>query len=258
MLTFVGLGLHDERSVTVRGRAVIADATHVFAETYTSRLAGTDLDDLAAVHGVPIEHVDREVVEGDPSVILDAAAEESVAFLTGGDPMSATTHVDLRLRAAEREIATRIVHGPSIVTAAAGLAGLQTYRFGKATTLPFPGTFAADVPASVAETYTENFERGHHTLVLLDLEDTGAALDAATAAGALAESFAGRLGVVVARAGSGNPVVIADRLEVLAARSYGPPLHVLVLPGTLHPMEAEALATFADAPTDLLDAHRDG
>ena len=46
MLTFVGLGLYDERSVTAEGRAAVADADHVFAEFYTSTLAGATLDDL--------------------------------------------------------------------------------------------------------------------------------------------------------------------------------------------------------------------
>ncbi len=44
MLTFVGLGLYDERSVTVAGRDAIRDADRVFAEFYTSRLIGTDID----------------------------------------------------------------------------------------------------------------------------------------------------------------------------------------------------------------------
>ena len=40
MLTFVGLGLYDERSVTIRGREAIRGADRVFAEWYTSHLAG--------------------------------------------------------------------------------------------------------------------------------------------------------------------------------------------------------------------------
>jgi len=43
MLTFVGLGLYDERSVTVEGREAIAAADRVVAEFYTSRLAGASL-----------------------------------------------------------------------------------------------------------------------------------------------------------------------------------------------------------------------
>jgi len=66
MLTFVGLGLFDERSITVEGREVIADADRVFAEFYTSKLAGATVDDLESYHGVEIEVRDRPGVEETP------------------------------------------------------------------------------------------------------------------------------------------------------------------------------------------------
>lgn len=254
MLTFVGLGLHDERSVTLRGRDAIERANRVVAEFYTSQLPGTDMGSLEAYHDVEIEALDRNAVERDPEAILDAATDGDVVFLTGGDPMISTTHVDLRLRAADRGIETRIVHGPSAATAASGLTGLQNYRFGKATTVPFPGSVSAgEVPPSVIETVRENRERGLHTLAYLDIDGPASRyLSASDAAGVLAGELDGHLGVVVARAGSDAPLIAADRLEELASRDFGPPLHLLVIPGTLHPMEADALRTFADAPPSLL------
>jgi len=57
---------------------------------------------------------------------------------------------------------------------------------------------------------------------------------------------------VVARAGSRDPVVAADRPSVLASRDFGDPLHLLVVPGDLHHLEAEALRAFAGAPAALL------
>lgn len=254
MLRFVGLGLWDERSITIRGREAIAAADAVVAERYTSRLAGTSLDDVAAYHGREIEVLDRSTVEQDPDPILSAAATGEVAFLVGGDPMVSTTHVDLRLRAADRGIETHLIHGTSAASAAAGLTGLQNYRFGKATTIPFPETFGGDgVPASVIETIEANRARDLHTLAFLDLDETGErTLAANTAAGLLAVEYGEALGVVVARAGSEEPLVTADRIDRLAERTFGGPLHLLVLPGSLHDMEAEALATFAEAPEDRL------
>jgi len=253
MLTFVGLGLYDERSITVEGRETIRAADHVFAEFYTSRLAGTTVEALEAYHDVEIEVRDRDGVEGDPGPILDAAAAGDAAFLTGGDAMVSTTHVDLRLRAHDRGIDTRIVHGTSASTAAAGLTGLQNYRFGKATTLPFPGTHGGDeVPESVVRTTRDNVDRGLHTLVYLDIEaEREAFMTADEAAGLLVEPLTDPLGVAVARAGSGAPLVAADRLSSLASRDFGDPLHLLVLPGELHLLEAEALRAFADAPAEL-------
>jgi len=69
MLTFVGLGLYDEQSITVEGREAIADADRVFAEFYTSRLSGATVADLEAAHGIDIEVRDRPGVEGSPDPI---------------------------------------------------------------------------------------------------------------------------------------------------------------------------------------------
>jgi diphthine synthase len=259
MLTFVGLGLYDERSITVAGREAIADADRVYLETYTSRLTGASVADLEAAHGVSIEPVGRPDVEQHPEPILDAAETDHVAVLVGGDPMIATTHVDLRLRASDRGIETRIVHGTTAQAAASSLTGLQNYRFGKAATLPFPGSRGPEVPDSVPGTIEENRERGLHTLVFLDIEadDPGGDprfLDAATAATALAEPLEDALAVIVARAGSEDPLVAADRLSALADRDFGDPLHLLVVPGECHHMEREALERFAGAPTSVFDA----
>ncbi|MFB6093751.1 MAG: diphthine synthase [Halanaeroarchaeum sp.] len=251
MLTFVGLGLYDERSITVEGRDALRSADRAFAEFYTSRLVGADVSDLEEYHDVSIAVRDRDGVEGDPGPILAAAAEGDAVFLTAGDPMISTTHVDLRLRARDRGIDTRVVHGPTAETAASSLTGLQNYRFGKATTLPFPRAHGADgVPASVVDAIEDNRDRGLHTLVYLDIKaEDDAYMDGSTAAGLLAEHWNGEaLGVVVARAGSPEPLVVADELEALADRSLGPPLHLLVIPGDLHHLEAEALRSLAGAP----------
>ncbi|TKX86859.1 diphthine synthase [Halorubrum sp. SS5] len=264
MLTFIGLGLYDERSVTVEGREALRAADRVFAEFYTSRLVGADVADLEAYHGVDVEVRDRAGVEQDPEPILEAAAEGDAAFLTAGDTMISTTHTDLRLRAEERGIDTRVIHGVTAQSAASSLTGLQNYRFGKATTLPFPYAHGGDdVPASVVETIEANRERGLHTVVYLDIKvGTGPSgpdpdheeyMTADVAAELLAEGWADELAVAVARAGSPDAVVAADRLSALADREFGDPLHLLVIPGDLHHVEADALVGLADAPEALVE-----
>jgi diphthine synthase len=164
--------------------------------------------------------------------------------------MISTTHVDLRLRAHERGIDTRVVHGTTAQTAASSLTGLQNYRFGKATTLPFERAHGGDgVPQSVRDTIATNRDRGLHTLVYLDIK---AAADeymtADTAAELLAADYDDVLAVAVCQAGSENPTVAADTLSALADRSFGPPLHLLVVPGERHVLERDALESLADAP----------
>lgn len=261
MLTFIGLGLYDERSITVEGRDALRAVDRAFMEQYTSRLVGTSIETLEAEHGIDIELRDRAGVEGDPEPMLDAAEHEDVAFLTVGDPMISTTHVDLRLRAANRGIETHVIHGTTAEAAASSLTGLQNYRFGPATTLPFPYAHGADgLPESVTRTIDANTERGLHTLVYLDIKvgpdttnrrDGDEYMTGDVAAKLLADAYGNRLGVVVARAGSPEPLVAADSLDSLSTREFGDPLHLLVLPGELHHIEAESLRTFADAPAAL-------
>ncbi|WP_254769438.1 diphthine synthase [Salinilacihabitans rarus] len=260
MLTFIGLGLYDERSITVEGREALRAADRAYAEFYTSELLGATVADLESYHGVEIEVRDRAGVEQHPDEILGAAETEDVAFLTAGDTMISTTHADLRLRAHERGIETRVIHGITAQTAASSLTGLQNYRFGKATTLPFPYAHGADgLPASVTETIDDNRADGLHTVVYLDIKvgheraegdeymtaDVGAAL--------LAEEYPDLVGVVVARAGSPDPLVEAGTTTDLADREFGDPLHLLVIPGTCHLLEADALVELAGADRDALD-----
>ncbi|WP_200530511.1 diphthine synthase [Halorubrum sp. LN27] len=264
MLTFIGLGLYDERSITVEGREALRSADRVFAEFYTSKLVGATVDDLEAYHDAAIEVRSREGVERDPEAILAAAEEGHVAFLTAGDTMISTTHTDLRLRAEDRGIDTRVIHGVTAQSAASSLTGLQNYRFGKATTLPFPYAHGGDdVPGSVIDTIEANRERGLHTVVYLDIKvgtgptgpdpDHEEYMTADVAAGLLADGWEDALAVVVARAGSPDSVVAADRLSALADREFGDPLHLLVIPGDLHHVEADALAGLAGAPADLVE-----
>ncbi|WP_311170938.1 diphthine synthase [Halobellus ordinarius] len=257
MLTFIGLGLYDERSITVEGRDALADADRAVAEFYTSHLIGTSVEELSAYHDIDIDVRDRAGVEQHPDDILDAAEDEHVAFLTAGDTMISTTHVDLRLRAIERGIDTRVIHGVTAQTAASGLTGLQNYRFGKAVTLPFPYAHGAEgVPESVIESIEANRERGLHTVVYLDIKaERGEYMTADAAAEMLAADWADVLGVAVARAGSPDPTVAADRLSALAERDFGDPLHLLVVPGDLHHIESDALATLGEAPAELLAAN---
>ena len=256
MLTFIGLGLYDDESITVEGRAALDDADRAFAEFYTSHLVGATVEDLETAHGIDIEVRDRAGVEQDPEDILAAAEDDHVAFLTAGDTMISTTHVDLRLRALDRGIDTRVIHGVTAQTAASGLTGLQNYRFGKSVTLPFPDAHGGgDVPGSVIESIEANRARGLHTLVYLDIKaDRDAYMTADAAAELLAEAWTDTLGVAVARAGSPDPVVTGDSLSTLSDWDFGDPLHLLVIPGDLHHVESDALAALGGAPAEALAA----
>jgi diphthine synthase len=253
MLTFVGLGLWNEQSVTAAGEAAIAAADRVFAEFYTSRLGGASVADLERYHDTSFELRDRAGVEEDPDPILTAATVGDAVFCTAGDTMIATTHVDLRLRAQERGIDTRVIQGTTAASAAAALSGLQNYRFGKATTLPFQYGSSA-VPQSVLETIEANSDRGLHTLVFLDIKaDEDRYMTADNAAGLLEETLGERLAIVICRAGSPSPAIVGDSLGELKAADFGDPLHILILPANLHHIERQAVSALTGAPDTMLD-----
>ncbi|WP_226038851.1 diphthine synthase [Natrinema sp. DC36] len=272
MLTFIGLGLYDERSITVEGRDALRAADRVYAEFYTSQLIGTTIDDLESHHDLEIEVRDRAGVEQHPDDMLAAAEGEDIAFLTAGDTMISTTHVDLRLRAHDRGIETRVIHGVTAQTATSALTGLQNYRFGKATTLPFPYAHGAEgLPASVTETIDDNRADRLHTVVYLDIKvgydptssqnssssddkaERGEYMTADVGAELLAAEYPDLVGVVVARAGSPDPLVEAGTMTELADREFGDPLHLLVIPGECHLLEADALVELAGADRDALE-----
>jgi diphthine synthase len=257
MLTFIGLGLQKD-GISLAGLREAQEANVVYAELYTSIVPNFGIKGLEQKIGKPIKVVTREKVELHPDEILESAKISKVAFLVPGDPMVATTHVDLRLRAAKADIKTKIVHAASIASAAAGLAGLQSYKFGRSATVPFP-----DNPSQTPyETLAENRAHGLHTLLLLDIRaEEGKAMTANEAIDSMLK-LEGKLkkkmftqdtpAIVVARAGSDDAIIKADKVLKLSKLNFGPPPHVLIVPGKLHFMEAEALRVFAGAPGDVV------
>lgn len=256
-ILFIGLGLFDEKDITVKGMEAAHLCDVLYAEFYTSKLIGATKERMESLLGKEIQILGREEVEkGD--IILEAAKTKRVGFLAGGDPMTATTHVDLRLRAEAMGIQTRIVYGVSILTAAASLVGLQSYKFGRTTSLPFPQE--KFFPTSPYEVIHENRMMGLHTLILLDIEESGKEMEAKEALKYLLrlegteqkKAFTEDTFVcVVSEVGSPNASARCHRAGNLLRMDLGKPLHCLIVPADLHFMEKQALVAFAGAPDDV-------
>lgn len=258
-IVFVGLGLHDDKGISLRGLDEISSADTVFVELYTSLLPGFSLERLQENSSKMINLVSRtELEEGNGQTILTPAGNHKVVLLVPGDPFIATTHISLRIEAEKRGIKTRIVHGASVVSAVIGLSGLHNYKFGKSVTIPFPDETPSETPYSVI---SQNRKLGLHTLCLLDTKaENNRFLNIHDA---LAELFrveekhrkmiitGETLAVGVARAGSDDPTVKAGFLRDILDYDFGKPPYSLILPGDLHFMEAEALTVLAGAPERL-------
>ncbi|KAF2664803.1 Diphthine synthase [Microthyrium microscopicum] len=268
MFYFIGLGLADEKDITVKGLEIVQRAERVYLEAYTAILM-VDQEKLEAFYGRPLILADREMVESSSDTILENAANVDIAFLVVGDPFGATTHTDLSLRARALNIPTRTVHNASILTGVS-ITGLSLYNFGQTTSMVF---FTESWrPASFYDRLAENASLGLHSLVLLDIKVKEPDLDALARTGRvkydpprfmscaqcvsqmleIEESReqgvckADKLVVGVARVGSENQIVVAGTLGEMRDVELGEPLHSVVLLGTrTYDLEREFLLEFA-------------
>ncbi|KAM0756570.1 Diphthine synthase [Meredithblackwellia eburnea MCA 4105] len=166
MLYVIGLGLSDEKDITVRGLEAVKGSARVYLEAYTSIL-GVGKDRLEAFYGKEIVIADRDMVETESDAILHNADKEDVSFLVVGDPFGATTHADLLLRAEALNIPSTVIHNASVMNAC-GAVGLALYNFGQTVSIPF---FTDSWrPDSWLERVRENAALGLHTLCLLDIK----------------------------------------------------------------------------------------
>jgi len=224
-----------------------ADLTYF--ERYTSPPSTTLVADLEAATGKRVLTVPREFVE-DGREILEKAGSSRVVLAVQGDPMIATTHNDLRVRAASRGIATSVIHGATIPAAAASESGLHYYKFGGTITFTLE---SASHHQDVYQRIQHNLLEGQHTLLLLEYDveknqgvEPGFVFDRLLDAekNFKREVLSERtLAVVLGRVGMKDEAVTGGLIGQLRGSSFGPPPHCVIIPGRLHFTEEEALGT---------------
>lgn len=265
VLYVIGLGLGDEKDITVRGLELVKSSDHVFLEAYTSILGGVPKERLEEFYGKEIVVADRGMCENEADdLIIAPAKEKNVAFLVVGDPVCATTHTDLVIRAKEVGVKVEVVHNASIM-GAAGACGLQLYNFGHTVSVPF---FEENWrPTSFYPKIKYNRKGGMHTLCLLDIKvkepdfqammkgrteflpprymsvKTAAEqlLEAEDTLGEGAYDGSKTLCVGLARMGQPTQKMVAGTLKELTQVDMGGPLHSLIICGDLHDLELELI-----------------
>jgi len=236
-LHFIGLGLGDEKDISLRGLEILKNCEFVYLESYTSILQ-SHVSHLEKLYGKKIVLADRDMIENKADFILDKAKNADAALLVVGDPFCATTHSDLFLRAKEKGVKVGIVHNTSIISAIGEL-GLEIYKYGKITSIPF---LHANVKTPIV-TYEINMKEGMHTLFLLDLDPVGKKFLTIKEAGEYLISNGVKkdtLAVGCARIGA-DKTVHAGKLGEIISLDYGKPPYCIVIPGKLHFMEEEML-----------------
>jgi diphthine synthase len=241
-LYIIGLGLGDERDITVNGLEAIKKAYKVYLEEYTSKLVRCGREELERFYGKKIISADREMVEKKADVILKDAKNNNVAFLVIGDPFSATTHVDLKLRADELGIKVKVISNTSIINSI-GITGLDLYKLGRITTIPFDNKNVK----SAYKVVKKNLKNKMHSLVLLDLEPSSnrymtvnEGLEYLLRNGMSKEQLCVGCGGI----GAEDPIVKFGKAKELREKGFHKFPQCLIIVSKLHFVEEEALKKY--------------
>ncbi len=252
-LILVGLGISDEKGISLAGLEALKSCEKIFAESYTNLLPEGTLERLEKLVGKKIDVLGRAAVE-DEKIILQPASSVPTALVVPGDPMIATTHVSLVLAAKKQGIQTEIIHAASILSAAIGESGLQAYKFGKIVTLAYWRENYK--PMAAYDVIVENLSRGLHTLLLLDIDEKLGSMNPGEAAKLLLEMekigkkkiLLPETGIVLiqgaGRKGSLKQYLQLCELSIAVSQGQKSPA-VLVVPAKLHFLEGEFLQTIS-------------
>lgn len=230
MLYLIGAGISGD--FTLEGMEFLKKCDDIYIEVYTNPPLEDKIKDIEKITGKEVMKVDRKEVESD--FLLGYAKDKNVALISGGDPLTATTHITLIIEARKQNIPVKIVHNSSIYTAAAGRAGLQIYRFGKTASLVNPRPKYK--PTSSLDIIRNNLKADMHTLVLLDTEPKP--MEARVALRMLSEFG---MAVVLSRLGENDEKISYGEVDDLKKENLGKPPFSVIIPAKLHPIEEEYL-----------------
>ena len=257
VLYLIGLGLSNEKDITIKGLEYIKESEYVYMEYYTSIL-GVDKSTLEKFYGKEIILADREMIENDfDKEILEKAKNKKVSLLVVGDPLSATTHMDLYIRCINENVKVIVVNNASILNSI-GVTGLSLYKFGQTVSIPF---FTQKWrPYSFYDKICLNYKNDLHTLLLLDIKvkeiseenlakgkkiyekprfmSVNVALEQLLEASKNCENNEYKnmineenLCYGVARIGSEDQLIYAGEIKNIIKKDFGKPLHSVVICG---------------------------
>ena len=129
-LYLIGIGLGNEKDISIKGLEIVKQCDKIYLENYTSVLE-CDINKLEKLYGKKVILADREKVEKESENIVAEAEKKEVALLIIGDVFGATTHIELFRLAQEKNVLVKTINNASILNAI-GITGLELYKFGKA------------------------------------------------------------------------------------------------------------------------------
>jgi diphthine synthase len=240
VLNLIGIGLGDEKDITLKGLELVKKSDFIYLESYTSKL-NCDISKLEKLYGKKIILANRDMVEN-KTEILDNAIKKDVSLLIIGDVFGATTHVDIMQRALKKKIKVNVIHNCSILTAI-GETGLSLYNFGKTTSIPFDNKNIV----SPIKVFEENSRLGMHTLFLFDLRpDENKFMSVNEAIEYLVRNNVDgdKHAAACCALGSEKQIIKYGKLKELKNKKFEVFPQCLIIPGKMHFMEEEFLANY--------------
>ena len=241
--------------MSMKGRAILETCNLIYIERFTGYLSESELRELRlhCKHDDNVVNVVGRLFVEDGRDILEQASNNEVAIIVYGDPLIATTYIELFLRATKRSIKVEVIHSASGITSLIGESGLQIYKFGRTSTLMSEPQSAI----SVYNTLFDNLLLGNHTLILTEYNETKDNispffLDPNDAMKMLldvekdqrSQAFTEETYVIVAsRIGRADKKIISGQTRSLLETNYGTGPHSLIVPGRLHFVEKEAISS---------------
>jgi len=262
MLWFVGTGVDGYRGLSIAAVDILRKCDVVYIERFTSSLSEADIQGLNTLLQMHAQPVQRWFVE-DGRDILETARSKDVALVTYGDPLIATTHNELRSRAAKNSIKTAILHSASGIASTIGESGLHAYKFGRMVTMMSERHSAI----TVYNTIFQNLLAGSHTLILTEYRHDDDSkepffLDPSTVFEMLLDAeqthkhhilSEDTFAVIASRVGRQDQKIISGKIRSLMRLEFATGPHTVIIPGTIHFTEIEALTFLTeniDKPTD--------
>lgn len=233
MITLIGFGL-EMGDLTQKAISSIKKADKIFAEVYTSDLVMT-IKNIEKQIKKQIILLAREEVESE--FLIREAKSKNVVLLIPGDPLLATTHLNLISQAKKEKIQTKIIHGISVVNAITET-GLHIYKFGKIASIPkFKPNYK---PTSFIDILKQNKKIKAHSLLLLDIGmDTKTAIEQLEEAAKI-KNFKLKKILLCSRLGTEDTKIFYEKPEVLKKVKAKLPA-CIIIPSELHFTEEEFL-----------------
>jgi diphthine methyl ester synthase len=246
-LYLIGIGLNNEKDITVHGLESVKKCEKVYLEGYTSLLQ-VSKEKLEEFYGKKIILANREMTEQGDEEIVSEALSKDVAFLIIGDVFSATTHIQLFKLAKEKNVKVEVINNASVLNAV-GIVGLELYKYGKITSIPFIEDHPQlETPYNV---FKDNSSLGLHTLFLLDLKPELKRFMTVNNALEILQKIEARkkenwisdetLVIGCARLGCNDFIIKSGKLSEIKKFDFKGPLHCLIIPGKMHFVEKEML-----------------